>query len=244
MSNNEEANKGDQAGIANANDLKNRRDFLKFGGAGVAALALGGAASAANNTVTGGGAARVVQQSINLGTGDTAIMNYAYLLEQLEADFYTRIVANNFFPGATSEERQIFFDLYDHESIHREFFRLALGANAIPTLTFDFSLVDFNNRDSVLTNSQNFEDTGVAAYNGVGQAVQSVAVLEIAGKIVSVEARHAAAIRDLRIPRLTYFAPEASDFILDPIQVLSLVTPFIPRGVTINASGLPRLILA
>ena len=224
-------------------NLNDRRTFLKWGGAGIAALALGSTnqATAFTNPAT---TSRQQQITVNLGSGDIGIMNFAFLLEQLEADFYTRVVANNFYAGATAEERQILTDLRDHEIIHREFFKAALGANGIPQLpAFDFSLVDFNSRDSVLTNSQAMEDTGVSAYNGAGQAIVSPDVLTLAGKIVSVEGRHAAAIRDLRIPRNGYFAPHSSDFALDPLEVLTLVSPYVPRGVTVNASGLPRIVV-
>ncbi|HXG86464.1 MAG TPA: ferritin-like domain-containing protein [Pyrinomonadaceae bacterium] len=243
MSDNEKINKNDEIDDVGTTDLNNRRMFLKMGGAGLAALALGNAnrVMAFSNPAT---PVAQVQQTINFGTGDIGIMNFAYLLEQLEANFYTRVVANNFYAGATAEERQILTDLRDHEIIHREFFKATLGANAIPQLpAFDFSLVDFNSRDSVLTNSQALEDTGVAAYNGAGQAIVSPDILALAGKIVSVEGRHAAAIRDLRIPRTGYFAPHPDDFALDPLEVLTLASPYIPRGITINASGLPRVIV-
>jgi hypothetical protein len=243
MSDNAKADNNSAFNEVDKANLNDRRKFLKLGGVGIAALALGGANRA---TAFGNPAAtsRQQQTTINLGTGDIGIMNFAYLLEQLEADFYIRVVANNFYAGATAEERQIFTDLRDHEIIHREFFKALLGANGIPQLpAFDFSLVDFNSRDSVLTTSQNLEDTGVSAYNGAGQAIVSPDVLAIAGKIVSVEGRHAAAIRDLRIPRNGFFAPHSSDFALDPLDVLSIASPFIPRTVTVNASGLPRIIV-
>ena len=236
MSDNVKSHKNDEVEAAREANLNDRRSFLKWGGAGLAALAIGGSSRA---TVFGQG-----QQTINLGSGDIGIMNFAYLLEQLEADFYTRVVANNFYAGSTAEERQILTDLRDHEIIHREFFKATLGANGIPQLpAFNFSLVDFNSRDSVLTNSQNLEDTGVSAYNGAGQAIVSPDILALAGKIVSVEGRHAAAIRDLRIPRNGFFAPHPDDFALDPLTVLAIARPFIPTNVTINASGLPRIIV-
>jgi len=237
MSENTTQNKNDEADAARVEaNLNDRRTFLKIGSAGLAALALGGAS---RTTVFGQG-----QQTINLGSGDIGIMNFAFLLEQLEADFYTRVVTNNFFTGSTAEERQILTDLRDHEIIHREFFKAILGANGIPQIpAFNFSLVDFNSRDSVLTNSQNLEDTGVSAYNGAGQAIVSPDVLALAGKIVSVEGRHAAAIRDLRIPRNGYFAPHPDDFALDPLAVLAIARPFIPPNITIDASGLPRIIV-
>lgn len=243
MSDNAKTSKNDKFKADGEANPNNRRMFLKLSGAGVAALALNSAGTANKVMAAESSAPAIVQQqTINLGAGDIGIMNYAFLLEQLEADFYTRVVAN-LFTGATAEERQILTDLRDHEVIHREFFKAALGANVIPQLTFDFSLVNFNSRDSVLTNAQVMEDTGVSAYNGAGQAIQSPDVLALAGKIVSVEGRHAAAIRDLRIPRLTFFAPHSNDFALDPLTVLTKVAPFIPRTVTVNASGLPRIII-
>ena len=243
MSDNAKTNKNDAVDEADKAKLNDRRMFLKLGGAGIAALALGNA-----NQVTAftnpSSTSRQQQTTINLGSGDIGIMNFAYLLEQLEADFYTRVVANNFYAGSTPEERQILTDLRDHEIIHREFFKAVLGANGIPQLPmFNFSLVDFNSRDSVLTNSQNLEDTGVSAYNGAGQAIVSPDILALAGKIVSVEGRHAAAIRDLRIPRNGFFAPHPDDFALDPLSVLAIARPFIPTNITINASGLPRIIV-
>ena len=51
--------------------------------------------------------------------------------------------------------------------------------------------MDFNSRDSVLKTARTFEDLGVAAYNGAGQLLERGEYLLLAGKIVSVEARHA-----------------------------------------------------
>src|SRR5690606_15381856 len=97
-------------------------------------------------------------------------------------------------------------DLEKHERAHREFFKAALGTNAIPGLEVDFSTIDFSDRDSVLGAAKTFEDLGVAAYNGAGQFLESADLLLIAGKIVSVEARHAAAIRALISPGSADFA--------------------------------------
>ena len=51
---------------------------------------------------------------------------------------------------------------------------------------------------TILKNAEMFEDLGVSAYNGAGKYLTSATNLTLAGKIVSVEARHAAAIRDIR----------------------------------------------
>jgi len=49
----------------------------------------------------------------------------------------------------------------------------------------------------------------------------------VAGKIVSVEARHASAIRDLLEPRTSHFAPDAFDDAFSPTKVLAAADPFI-----------------
>lgn len=133
------------------------------------------------------------------GTGDIAILNYAYLLEQLEAYFYIR-VTSSFYAGASDYEMRRFYQVRDHEIAHREFFKTALGASAIPELVFDLSSVDFSKKSSVLATAKTFEDLGVSAYNGVANSIKNADYLLAAGKIVSVEARHAAFIRDLIDP--------------------------------------------
>ncbi|MDN3723166.1 ferritin-like domain-containing protein [Aequorivita sp. SDUM287046] len=152
----------------------------------------------------------------DLGSGNLGILNYAYALEQLEAAFYTRVLDGGYYAGANANEKQIMLDLYNHEVIHREFFKTAISSvvdasQVLPTLEFDFSSVNFDDRASVLGISKVLEDTGVSAYNGAGQLINvgdaaGLTYLGLAGKIVSVEARHASAIRDLLNPGSMDFA--------------------------------------
>jgi hypothetical protein len=171
-----------------------RRSFFMYAGAtaGATALVLAGCSKDDFNS----------PGMIDLGSNDVGVLNYAYALEQLEAGFYTALRAGTYYTGlmAGSAEKLILDDLYYHEVIHRDFFKAAItGAMAtpIPALTPDFSSINFNDRTSVLGTAKAFEDLGVAAYNGAGQYITSAQYLYIAGKIVSVEARHAAIIRDL-----------------------------------------------
>jgi len=167
-----------------------RRSFLKFAGAG--AIAAGVVATASSCQKHGG----VVSDptAIDLGTGDLAVLNYAYALEQLEAAFYTQVVSSPY-ANITTEERSFLTDIRDHEVAHREFFKAALSGNAIGALTPNFSKINFGDRTSVLSYAKAFEDLGVSAYNGAGYLIQNADYLVLAGKIVSVEARHAALIR-------------------------------------------------
>ncbi|HSP41027.1 MAG TPA: ferritin-like domain-containing protein [Gillisia sp.] len=182
-----------------------RRHFLKMGGLAVAgtSLLLYGCSSDDDGMD--------IKDVFDLGSGDVGILNYAYALEQLEAAFYTQVLSGSYWAGANAEEKLILEDLYKHEVIHREFFKAAIGAAAssnqvLPTLEFDFSSVNFGNRASVLGTARVLEDTGVAAYNGAGSLLQNPTYLVLAGKIVSVEARHAAAIRSIFLDDDTAFA--------------------------------------
>lgn len=218
-----------------------RRKFLLFSGAALATALAGVSCSTDLGEDMGGS-----PNEVNLGSGDTGVLNYAYALEQLEAAFYTQVMTTPF-SGMTAMESSFLTDIRDHEIAHREFFKNALGSNAITSLEVDFSSVNFSSRDSVMATAKTFEDLGVAAYNGAGKLLTNPSFLTLAGKIVSVEARHAALIRDLisngsfaDLSSLTAFGADNSkglDGALSPAQVLTLADPFIKN--TINASNLP-----
>ena len=205
----------------------NRRSILKLSfGAALATFVTGCV------TTSGRG------PGVNLGRGDTGILNYALTLEGLEAEFYSEVLQKPY-AGMTSRERQVLTDIRDHEIVHRDFLRRALGANAIPPLEYTFQRVNFSNRASVLCAARDFEDLGVAAYNGAGNAVQDPNILLVAGKIVSVEARHASAIRSLIAPYTGDFAPTPLDAADGARTVLKKADPFIVTKV--NGNDLPDM---
>ncbi|PTT02794.1 Tat (twin-arginine translocation) pathway signal sequence containing protein [Pedobacter sp. HMWF019] len=173
-----------------------RRSFLQYAGAGAAGIAL----IAAGCKKDHGNDMPPVNGGVTLDfKDDFGVLNYAYALEQLEAAFYIQ-VASNPPSGFSPTEKQYFQDIQYHEIAHREFFKNALGTAAIGSLAVDFSSINFTDRSSVLGAAKAFEDLGVAAYNGAGVRIKTDAYLVLAGKIVSVEARHAAYIRDLITP--------------------------------------------
>lgn len=205
----------------------NRRRFLTLAGIGLAGTAITIGACKKGGVEPDG--------TVNLGSGDTGILNYAYALEQLEAAFYTK-VASSFWSGATVAEQARFTEIRDHEVAHREFFKAALGSAAIPGLEVDFSSIDFSSRSSVLGASKAFEDLGVSAYNGAGSLLINPEYLLLAGKIVSVEARHAAYIRDLISDGSFADATAVDAMGLDgartPTEVLSIAGAYIKTKVT------------
>lgn len=180
---------------------------------------------------------------VDLGSGDTGILNYAYLLEQLEAAFYEMVIASPY-SGITPAETSLLTDIRDHEKVHRDFFKAALGSGAITTVEFDFTSINFADRASVLGAAKTFEDLGVSAYNGAGKLLTNGTYLVLAGKIVSVEARHASAIRDLLNPFSADYAGDdvvttdtGLDLAKSPAQVLTAADPFVKN--TIKFDKLP-----
>ena len=178
-----------QTNIGEANMA--RRSFLRYAGAGVAGVGLLAASSChKDHGVT------PPSGTVDVGSGDIGVLNFAYALEQLEAAFYTQVVATPY-SGMSSTELSYLTQIRDHEVLHRNFFKTALASNAIIGLTVNFSAINFSSRTSVLTAAKAFEDLGVTAYDGIAYYIQNPAYLAIAGSIVSVEARHAALIGNL-----------------------------------------------
>ncbi len=208
------------------NKALSRRRFLGYGAA-AAALVVGVAACDKNDDNN------MPSTGIDLGSGDFGILNYAYALEQLEAAFYSKVIMSPY-GSMPAMEMALLTDIRDHEIAHREFFKNALGSNAIQALTPDFSAIDFTNRTSVLGTAKAFEDLGVAAYNGAGKLITNGAYLTIAGKIVSVEARHAAYIRDLISNGTFADGTDANgmDISMEPAAVLTVANTYLTTKVS------------
>ncbi|MDQ2752941.1 MAG: ferritin-like domain-containing protein [Bacteroidota bacterium] len=225
-------------------DGMHRRKFLGILG-GTASVTVVVAACTKNNSNGSPYDGSVIEAdgTVNLGRGDTGILNYAYALEQLEAAFYTKVITDSA-AAFTAAELSLLTDIRDHEIAHREFFKAALSTKAIPALTVNFSAINFTDRASVLGAAKTFEDLGVTAYNGAGKLIVSPDYLLLAGKIVSVEARHAAFIRDM----VNYGSFAASDVVdattgldgkNDPSTVLAAASSFLTTKV--SGSNLPTM---
>lgn len=220
----------EQAGLS-------RRGFLTRAGGGLAALTVVATAAGCDSDDPDPMAGAV---TLDFGT-DAGVLNYAYALEQLEAAFYAMVVGHASFSSAfpSSSERDGLRAIAKHEAIHRDFLKAAItaaGATPIIDLTPNFSAVDFTSRASVLATALTFEDLGVAAYNGAGRFIDTPAYLTIAGKIVSVEARHASYIAGLITPNTIAAAGVINSMGLDraftPTQVLTAADPFIQNTIT------------
>ena len=228
----------------------NRRSFLKISGLTLVgtSLLLSGCNNDDNNKNDVMNQFPGVKNGVfDLGAGDFGVLTYAYALEQLEADFYTKVVnASGFTTNFTAQDQAVLTDLYRHEVIHREFFKTALTSalpdpktQLLPSLAFNYGTLNFSDRTQVLATAKALEDTGVAAYNGAGKLIKSPDYLLLAGKIVSVEARHASAIRSLINPNSKDFAGDdvinvttGLDVAKSPSQVIPVAGGFITTKFT------------
>ena len=136
------------------------------------------------------------------------VLQFALLLEHLEAEFYQRGVAASGLIDAA--DRTIFTTISGHETIHVTALRSlisAKGATPVAKPNFDFTakgnVAGFNfsagQYETFKILAMAFEDTGVRAYKGQAPRLNGdAAALSAALSIHSVEARHAAEVRRLR----------------------------------------------
>lgn len=141
----------------------------------------------------------------------TGVLNFALKLEYLEAAFYTQGVATTGL--ITAADVASITQIRDHENAHVTLLKTAItGLNATPVaqasqgnngvynFTTAFPTV-FTNYDTFLAVANALEDTGVRAYKGQAPNLIGNPVLTTALNIHSVEARHAAHIRQIRQKR-------------------------------------------
>ncbi len=144
----------------------------------------------------------------------TAVLNFALTLEYLEKEFYNMGLESGVI---ASDDMTVFETISKHEDAHVQFLLDALGDNAVPKPTFDFTgapggldLDPFmkNGTDQMtayaqfMALAQGFEDTGVRAYKGQAVTLSSDnALLDYGLQIHSVEARHASQVRRMRMEK-------------------------------------------
>ena len=131
------------------------------------------------------------------------VLNFALLLERLEAEFYTTgLDARGLLSGAMRVASE---QIRKHEVAHVRVLEELLGTRAGSKPEFDFTgsgaFPDvFSNARTFMSVAQAFEDNGVRAYKGQAAHIMvQRTLLRQALRIHSVEARHAAQIRRLRM---------------------------------------------
>jgi ferritin-like protein len=134
---------------------------------------------------------------------DAEILNFALLLEYVQAGFYKEAIERAKLDGELLTYART---VGAQDQAHVDFIKQALGsaARAAPKLDFGDDTADAEHFGPAAIK---LEDLGVGAYNAQAPNLTK-GTLAAAAKIVSVEARHAAWIRDLlgEVP-----APDAAE---------------------------------
>jgi hypothetical protein len=182
---------------------------------------LGSGALIGGSALLGALPASALAGSTRASAGDVDILNFALTLEYLEAAFYAEAVKG----GKLSGEAVRFAKAVAHdEAAHVSFLKGALGAKAVKTPKFDFRGTT-RAQATFLETAMALEDTGVSAYAGAAPMIANKKTLAAALAVHSVEARHAAWVRDILgkgskpLP-----APAPFDPALSKAQVLKVVT--------------------
>lgn len=162
-----------------------RGSFLAKTGLATAAL-VGGSAFA--------GALPAFARSDKLPESDIAILQFALTLEYLEAAFYNEAKTSGALTGETARFARV---VSNHESSHVAFLQQVLGMRVVRKPLFDFKGTTKDQAKFQAT-ADVLENTGVHAYLGQVGNIKTKAVLVGAARILPVEARHAAWIRDIR----------------------------------------------
>jgi hypothetical protein len=123
---------------------------------------------------------------------DVRVLNFILVIEEMQAAFYAEALRRGRLRG---ELRRFSRIVGAHERAHVRFIRSALGGKARRRPTLDFGSAT-SDEDKFTAAAITLEDTSVAAYNGQA-ANLTTGALAAAARIVSVEARHAAWIRDI-----------------------------------------------
>ncbi len=134
--------------------------------------------------------------NIYLGSGDTALLNFIYIMQQIEAAFYTQAVATTYY-GMDKLELEAITDVRDQEIAHREYLKKLLGKDAVTNISPDFSSVTFADRASVLSKAGEIEDIVVSGINSALNLFTNKVYSLALSKMSSVEARHAAYFKDM-----------------------------------------------
>lgn len=193
--------------------VASRREFLRRAAIGVGLLAPGAFTGC---HVLGA----IGQNKLDFGD-DFGLLNLGLVLETTETRFYEKVISSpprDLRPG----EFEILRDIKANERQHLRFFKRALGPLRVKVSDSNFSSIDFTSRRSVLEAARNFEDNGVATLNGAGRRVSLPEFLTIAGKLVSVEGRHTASLRDMLNPLSRDFA---GDDVVDEAGMDRAITP-------------------
>jgi len=157
-------------------------------------------------------------------TDDIDVLNYALTLEHLEYAFYRDGLAGYSADVFEAGVYDNLLDIRDHEGAHVDALVStieSLGGTPVEEATYDFG---YQNAGGFLAVAAALENTGVSAYDGAAASIENVDLLNAAGSIVAVEARHASY---LNLINGEDPFPAAFETPLSRDEILAIAGPFI-----------------
>lgn len=223
-----------------------RRVFLRVSAASAASVALVAAGCSGTTTTP----IPADPHQLALPAGDPGLLYYAYLMALAQTTLYQKVMDA---PPTdlTAAERAIFIDLRDHKVVHQQTIRYLIDpagtVQLVPT-DFAFSLTQFtlSTRAGVLAAAQQLADLAAAAYPVLLPLFTSSSIPQrtLLLKMSSVQARHAAAVRDLLTP-----GSFANSDVVDsagqlltktPTEVIAALAPyFAPYVISVASLAVP-----
>ncbi|KAK0242189.1 ferritin-like domain-containing protein [Armillaria nabsnona] len=179
---------------------------------------------------------------------DILVLKFADVLEQFESSFYqsalAKFQASDFTAAgflSPSVPTELFTVIQSDEATHSAALQSALksaGQQPVTSCTFNF--------DSALTDvatmaatARVVENLGVAAYLGAAPLLSDPVLLQAAGSILTVEARHQTVLNLLSGTGSAI--PQAFDIGFTPQEVLAVASPFLGDGCDLGVTANPTL---
>jgi len=179
---------------------------------------------------------------------DITVLQFANTLEQLESQFYAAGLAKfqdaDFTAAGFSSSNlaiQQLMSIQSDEATHASTLEAelqALGVTSSPNCSFNFASA-LTDVATMAATARVVENLGVSAYLGAASLLTDPQLLEAAGSILTVEARHQTVLNILSGTGTAI--PSPFDLALTPSEVLAVASPFIDGACDLGLTANPTL---
>lgn len=182
-----------------------RRRFLSLSAAGAAAVGVSALSSRRAN-------ADILDTVSKLLELDPIVLNYAFEMEELQADFFGRVSRSPVYDQLEGRERGVFNLVANQDRAHYELLnsvRVRQGARQRGNFNepnglalkqerrFVYPAGAFTKRESLMKTAVDLKESCVAAYHGAVHLVGDASILTPAVAIAGVDGRHLAVLREI-----------------------------------------------
>jgi hypothetical protein len=213
------------SGLVTEKAAVSRRNFLQLaGGATAAGLLLASCR-------------RTPPDTVYIGTGDTALLNYLYIMETVLAAVYTQANITPYY-GMNKSELDLLADLRDHQIAHKGLLKHLLGRSVITEVVTELSPITFADRTDTLSKAYALEDLAIGAYYGAAQRFVDTNHVLTVSKMATVQARHSTYAREI-LSHNTFTDSVVVDLnglgqVLSPLTVIGVLKPYIQTKLDIS----------